>query len=51
MNPLVTLQNGTNTNYLSREAFVVLNKAGQVVTWWGKENFGSTIQKILESTK
>ncbi len=51
MNPLVTLKNGTNTNYLSNEAFVVLNKAGNVVTWFGKQNFGSKIKEILKSTK
>lgn len=39
------------TGYLSRDAFVSLDKTGQVVTSWSKAQFGNTINKVLNRIK
>jgi len=39
------------TGYLSKDAYVVLDKTGQVVTSWTKNEFGSTIKQVLNKIK
>jgi RHS repeat-associated protein len=51
-NPLVTLeQSGGNILYLTRQAAVVLNQAGKVVTTYGKDLFQPHIFDILNKIK
>jgi hypothetical protein len=51
-NPLVRLQQaGDNTLYLSRQAVVVLNKTGQIVTTYGAKEFGSAVKNVLSNIK
>lgn len=50
--PLITLrQAGGNILYLSRQAGVVLNKAGEIVTVYGKREFNSIISNLLKNIK
>ncbi|OGZ45221.1 MAG: hypothetical protein A3C84_02720 [Candidatus Ryanbacteria bacterium RIFCSPHIGHO2_02_FULL_48_12] len=50
--PLVSFSSRFDrVGYLSREAHVVLDKTGQVVTAWTNNQFGSTITNILNNIK
>lgn len=49
-NPLVTLeQAGGNIMYLTRQAAVILDKAGRVVTTYAKEQFQEHVLNVLEN--
>lgn len=49
-NPLLRFEGRYDrVGYLTREAYVVLDKTGQVVTSWTRNEFGSTIKNLLNS--
>ncbi len=51
-NPSVTLQQaGGNTMYLTRQAAVILNQAGKVVTTYGSGQFQQHVSEVLKSVK
>jgi len=51
-NPTVTIQQTGDTMLrLTQEVAVVLNKGGEVVTTYGREQFNSTISNIVNSIK
>jgi RHS repeat-associated protein len=51
-NPLATFSGRFDrTGYLSQQAYVVLDKGGQVVTSWTNNQFGSTTKNVLNSIK
>ena len=51
-NPLVRFEGRFDrVGYLTREAYVVLDKGGQVVTSWTSKQFGTAINSVLKSNK
>jgi hypothetical protein len=51
-NPLIRFSGRFDrTGYLTKEAYVVLDKAGQVVTSWTNNQFGKTITDVLDKIK
>ena len=52
-NPIAVLsqRGGTRFAYVSNDAVVIVNKAGNIVTTWGKSNFDKTVLQVLEDAK
>lgn len=52
-NPDVILSqwNGQRFRYITDEACIVVNKNGEIITGWLKDEFGDTIKQILKEAK
>jgi hypothetical protein len=52
-NPTVIISqwNGERFLYISGKAAVVVNKAGEIVTVWGRNDFGENISRVLKEAR
>jgi len=51
-NPIAVLsqRSGNSFAYVSNEAVVVVDKAGEIITTYGKNNFDAIVQQVLKET-